>query len=558
MDLLLSTHRCSNEGGAVSVIGFCQKSKNSNAFRANDWHCPASSLRTKPSSLPISLFRAFVLLLPLILNQCSGFVVGEQRNYRNVYPSVESSFSGYDSCGFPRTLLFATKTEPTWREKLYSGRAILDRSENYPLEERLVFVNDEADTKSDQQDDVDTPCSSFAESGGDGDEASMDESDDDLITRRKQAAARAVLLAKGASSRSATILKQTSVGARKIGSAISSRRQGVRATNKILDVLRKTAQGTTSEAAFKDKREPSTTASARVSLSIIHTAIEEIIRSRDAPPRRPLAIDDNNFKFTAAFSSFGRSIGILGNSVSSDEMQTDLRVQSELLMASESTDQIAVRLATPFEDVDIASLRLSVFSDFPPDLQTQFCARSCQAIAARRMRGATCIVATQPFQNSVPGSRSSLILGSAECSFHEFFGTRLGRRRKQNSILYITEVAVNPSFRRRGIGSTILRAIDILAERRGVETMYLHVDVENQGALKMYEKVGYHKVLSTDAMFLEFTTSLNLHPGATRGREHFLLYKNLKAEPIWLDDREEGSASCRAPLLGGFGIEIPA
>lgn len=53
--------------------------------------------------------------------------------------------------------------------------------------------------------------------------------------------------------------------------------------------------------------------------------------------------------------------------------------------------------------------------------------------------------------------RPELLLGSVECSVHEFQGTKLGRRRVDDSILYITEVAVNPLFRRNGIGTTLLK-----------------------------------------------------------------------------------------------------
>lgn len=38
-------------------------------------------------------------------------------------------------------------------------------------------------------------------------------------------------------------------------------------------------------------------------------------------------------------------------------------------------------------------------------------------------------------------------------------------------------------------------------------------------------------------MYEEFTRSLNLHDGATRGRNHYLLMKNL-LQPTWLPDYE--------------------
>lgn len=78
------------------------------------------------------------------------------------------------------------------------------------------------------------------------------------------------------------------------------------------------------------------------------------------------------------------------------------------------------------------------------------------------------------------------------------------------------------------------QAIDELANMRGVESVYLHVDVENRGAISLYEKAGYRKIDMTDPMYLEFTTSLNLHDGATKGRNHFLLCKDMVSCPTWL------------------------
>lgn len=74
---------------------------------------------------------------------------------------------------------------------------------------------------------------------------------------------------------------------------------------------------------------------------------------------------------------------------------------------------------------------------------------------------------------------------------------------------------------------------------RNVESLYLHVDVLNFGALELYRKAGYRKVHHADPMFAEFTTSLNLHDGATKGRRHYLLYKNLIRNPTWLPEADE-------------------
>ena len=107
--------------------------------------------------------------------------------------------------------------------------------------------------------------------------------------------------------------------------------------------------------------------------------------------------------------------------------------------------------------------------------------------------------------------------------------------------------------------------MDTLGNVRGIETLYLHVDVENTVALSMYEKMGYQIMDSTDPMYLEFTTKLNLHDGATKGRKHYLMYKNLVSCPVWLPDAVEEqqqqtslqSADYPRPSMGTLGFKVP-
>lgn len=56
---------------------------------------------------------------------------------------------------------------------------------------------------------------------------------------------------------------------------------------------------------------------------------------------------------------------------------------------------------------------------------------------------------------------------------------------------YATDLAVHPDFRRRGIGSAIMRAAEFRARNWGVETLFLGVESDNESALKMYECMGY-------------------------------------------------------------------
>jgi ribosomal protein S18 acetylase RimI-like enzyme len=234
--------------------------------------------------------------------------------------------------------------------------------------------------------------------------------------------------------------------------------------------------------------------------------------------------------------SSSRTMGILGeesttttnlNEIISDPPPGSVLVDCPKNSRWKASNRVSVRVATQSDDLDIANLRLSVFSNFSPSMRQAFCARSCHILAIRRNQGATCIAATVPRYGSILSTRKEIILGTAECSIHEFYGTKLGSRRRKNSILYITEVAVGPTARKKGIGGKIMQSIDELAKVRGVETLYLHVEVSNYKALSLYERAGYQKVPPNNPIYSEFTKSLNLHDGAMQGRNHYLMHKML-------------------------------
>lgn len=82
--------------------------------------------------------------------------------------------------------------------------------------------------------------------------------------------------------------------------------------------------------------------------------------------------------------------------------------------------------------------------------------------------------------------------------------------------------------------STLCQGVEELASRRNVESLYLHVDVTNTIAISMYEKAEYKILSKSNLMYTEFTKSLDLHDGATKGRSHHLLCKHLSPKPTWL------------------------
>ena len=103
-----------------------------------------------------------------------------------------------------------------------------------------------------------------------------------------------------------------------------------------------------------------------------------------------------------------------------------------------------------------------------------------------------------------------------------------------------------------------MQSIDELAKVRGIETIYLHVDVKNEGAKALYERAGYSILPPQDYRYAQFTRSLNLHDGATKGRNHHLLSKDLR-QATWLPDtNNDSSMSKYLEQKGTLGFEVTA
>jgi len=56
---------------------------------------------------------------------------------------------------------------------------------------------------------------------------------------------------------------------------------------------------------------------------------------------------------------------------------------------------------------------------------------------------------------------------------------------------YLSNVAVYPKYRRLGLGSKLLGALEEEVRSVGKNRMVLHADVNNHGAIRLYERLGY-------------------------------------------------------------------
>jgi len=70
----------------------------------------------------------------------------------------------------------------------------------------------------------------------------------------------------------------------------------------------------------------------------------------------------------------------------------------------------------------------------------------------------------------------------------EMIGFVAGDPRQSRGVVWIAIIAVDPGFRRRGIGTALMLACE---EQVRLPFMKLSVRISNQGAISMYEKLGY-------------------------------------------------------------------
>jgi len=68
---------------------------------------------------------------------------------------------------------------------------------------------------------------------------------------------------------------------------------------------------------------------------------------------------------------------------------------------------------------------------------------------------------------------------------------------------YISNVAVSPAWRNRGIGALLMRAAFVEAERDGMRSVVLDVETDNPDAQRLYERLGFRVTGETSPIVLQ-------------------------------------------------------
>ena len=67
-------------------------------------------------------------------------------------------------------------------------------------------------------------------------------------------------------------------------------------------------------------------------------------------------------------------------------------------------------------------------------------------------------------------------------------------RRVENNEYYISNVAVYPEFRGAKLGTNLILKMEEEAKSSGAGKIVLDVDIDNEGAIRLYNRLGYSVV----------------------------------------------------------------
>ena len=64
----------------------------------------------------------------------------------------------------------------------------------------------------------------------------------------------------------------------------------------------------------------------------------------------------------------------------------------------------------------------------------------------------------------------------------------------EEELFHLLKIVVCPGMRGMGLGETLLEGVVGMAENIGVKQFYLEVEEGNRSAIRLYEKMGFHKL----------------------------------------------------------------
>lgn len=125
-------------------------------------------------------------------------------------------------------------------------------------------------------------------------------------------------------------------------------------------------------------------------------------------------------------------------------------------------------------------IRLGIYEDLKQRLKAQSPRYACLAAIAAPTAGST-------------ATHGDAIAGTVEASLRQPWPWQGDRH------VYISNLAVDQTFRRQGIALTLLRSCEQVAQRWGIRELHLHVMEDNLAARALYRKAGFSVVQTEDS-----------------------------------------------------------
>ncbi|MGN6481245.1 GNAT family N-acetyltransferase [Luteibacter sp.] len=82
----------------------------------------------------------------------------------------------------------------------------------------------------------------------------------------------------------------------------------------------------------------------------------------------------------------------------------------------------------------------------------------------------------------------------ASANHRRFLGTAVVFYRKGTTIARMYSIATKPQARGKGVGSALIEAAEDAARGRGCRALRLEVRKDNGVAIRLYERMGYHRI----------------------------------------------------------------
>ncbi|UPG94491.1 GNAT family N-acetyltransferase [Luteibacter aegosomatissinici] len=82
----------------------------------------------------------------------------------------------------------------------------------------------------------------------------------------------------------------------------------------------------------------------------------------------------------------------------------------------------------------------------------------------------------------------------ASANHRRFLGTAVVFYRKGTTVARLYSIATKPQARGKGVGSALIEAAEDAARARGCRALRLEVRKDNQVAIRLYERMGYHRI----------------------------------------------------------------